>query len=845
VVKRAMRLMTIHASPQSKGAATPKLAPSRSLLFQRKCACGNRTVAGGECDRCSNKNMAGLQTKLCINEPGDAYEREADRIAEQVSAKPAHPEVATAPPRIQRLAAPSSQQTSAAPPSVARALADPGRPLGPALRREMEQRFGHDFSRVRVHSGAVADQSARDVNAHAYTVGRDIVFGAGRFAPGTRDGRRLIAHELTHVVQQAQGGDAPPVARRRLQRNGPDPAPVSMDLTQPSTTAAKEPPPAPFGEVRPGGRGQVQRIVISCRDKRLRLETTSGVWLYKLIECELPLGSYNPTVTIAGDDFVLDFAEAVSGERRETFHFQYTVEEGQLNPAVLLADQGTVQVDVVDHVPAGSAAKKGQRERERGARCLVRAADRVLVPADSFSKPLFTPQKFRRVLWSHDIPLGLFGWIEVSAKAFGDLSGTFSASYGPGRLSDVCLTYLAERDTEGDPLDPDGPTTYSVGGRAKFSLPARATVRVAGRGGIRIAGEALSLIEVAAAEGVLSASGSASLSGSIDGAVDVVAQLTRPAVDVAHPIQSLRTLVEQSTIDDVNLSAKIGLRGRAGLTFRVDVSAAFDLLGHNLWRQSWNLADFHPSIAWSGGLVYSPNPGPYWDLGGFGTGTDSPDDEVIADEAGDQWLESVDGTDDSAEVDTDDVVDALLDEDQARVQIPNGLSEDNALPFEWRKPLELYPEVLEIPNAEDPKELNRDSGPTEVRFTTGGSSDRVELGVADWPSVGRTFQFLPYDERDTPEQGRFNRLLDRLGADRSGVDAEHVWDVNLRGLEYDRFDNLWPASNQDQQLAGGQHERQIANYRDTIDREDPEDSAGPLEGRWLEIIRVRHPALGE
>ena len=121
----------------------------------------------------------------------------------------------------------------------------------------------------------------------------------------------------------------------------------------------------------------------------------------------------------------------------------------------------------------------------------------------------------------------------------------------------------------------------------------------------------------------------------------------------------------------------------------------------------------------------------------------------------------------------------------------------------------------------------------------------MELGVADWPSVGRTLQFLPYDERDTPEQGRFNRLLDCLGADHSGVDAEHVWDVNLRGLEYDRFDNLWPARNQDQHLAGGQHERQIANYRDTIDREDPEDSAGLLEGRWLEIIRVRHPALGE
>jgi hypothetical protein len=69
----------------------------------------------------------------------------------------------------------------------------------------MEQRFSYDFSRVRVHSGGIAEQSALDVNADAYTVGNDIVFGAGRFAPATQEGRRLIAHELTHVVQQSEG----------------------------------------------------------------------------------------------------------------------------------------------------------------------------------------------------------------------------------------------------------------------------------------------------------------------------------------------------------------------------------------------------------------------------------------------------------------------------------------------------------------------------------------------------------------------------------------------------------------------------------------------------------------
>ena len=138
-----------------------------------------------------------------VNTPGDVYEQEADRVADQVLAAPAHPAVSGAPPRIQRFSGQSNGQMDAAPASVDQALASPGRPLEPALRQDMEQRFGHDFSRVRVHSGAAAEQSARDVNAHAYTVGHNIVFGAGRFAPGTHEGRRLIAHELTHVVQQS------------------------------------------------------------------------------------------------------------------------------------------------------------------------------------------------------------------------------------------------------------------------------------------------------------------------------------------------------------------------------------------------------------------------------------------------------------------------------------------------------------------------------------------------------------------------------------------------------------------------------------------------------------------
>jgi hypothetical protein len=91
------------------------------------------------------------------------------------------------------------------PGSVSNALAEPGKPMEPALRRDMEQSLGHDFSQVRVHADGMAGQSARDLNARAYTLGHDVVFGSSAFQPETREGRRLIAHELTHVVQQTGG----------------------------------------------------------------------------------------------------------------------------------------------------------------------------------------------------------------------------------------------------------------------------------------------------------------------------------------------------------------------------------------------------------------------------------------------------------------------------------------------------------------------------------------------------------------------------------------------------------------------------------------------------------------
>jgi len=89
----------------------------------------------------------------------------------------------------------------------------------------MEQRFGHDFSRVRIHADGAAERSARDVGARAYTVGHDIVFGGGGYAPSTPHGRLLLAHELTHTVQQSAGADVPRLQRKCHAAELGDPSP--------------------------------------------------------------------------------------------------------------------------------------------------------------------------------------------------------------------------------------------------------------------------------------------------------------------------------------------------------------------------------------------------------------------------------------------------------------------------------------------------------------------------------------------------------------------------------------------------------------------------------------------
>jgi hypothetical protein len=142
---------------------------------------------------------------LEVSQPGDPYEREADRVAGQIM-RMSTPQSSVLSARsgssIQRKS--NTSPARAGTPVVDDVISSGGQPLDAETRAFFEPRFGYDFSHVRVHADDRAAQSARSVSAKAYTVGEHVVFGKRQFSPHTTDGRELLAHELTHVIQQGR-----------------------------------------------------------------------------------------------------------------------------------------------------------------------------------------------------------------------------------------------------------------------------------------------------------------------------------------------------------------------------------------------------------------------------------------------------------------------------------------------------------------------------------------------------------------------------------------------------------------------------------------------------------------
>ena len=218
-----------------------------------------------------------IQTKLAINKPGDSYEQEADRVSEQIMRMPE--------PRVQRKCAcgdtpgpaveceecrkkPLSLQRKSleaagpvaggfAPPIVHDVLRSPAQSLDPQTRAFMEPHFGHDFSRVRIHADPGASEAANAVQAEAFTFGSNIVFGSGKFAPSTPAGRKLLAHELTHVVQQGAAPAAGDLGTSRVSEPGRLQRQPKGGKDSPKTEAC---PPMGPGEREEAAKAQLRLV---------------------------------------------------------------------------------------------------------------------------------------------------------------------------------------------------------------------------------------------------------------------------------------------------------------------------------------------------------------------------------------------------------------------------------------------------------------------------------------------------------------------------------------------------------------------------------------------------------
>lgn len=236
--------------------AEPTRKPSDTSALKRRAPSGGGPAsAPGLLDSTRAQQTAGnlavqrllragvLRPRLNVGSPGDPDEQEADRVAKRVvSSAPAgvvRRECAACAggascskcedERLRAKAEPGrGARVSSAQAPPAATLRGGGRPLSPSLRAFFEPRFGHDFRRVRVHTDGAAAETARAINARAYTSGQDVVFAAGEYAPESAGGRELLAHELTHVVQN---GLAPASARPPIRRQpfGGAPQPPTPD----------------------------------------------------------------------------------------------------------------------------------------------------------------------------------------------------------------------------------------------------------------------------------------------------------------------------------------------------------------------------------------------------------------------------------------------------------------------------------------------------------------------------------------------------------------------------------------------------------------------------------------
>src|SRR6185437_540785 len=339
VADQVMRMPEPHTAAHSDHAKSSRSANHSDQSahaggsLHRKCDCG------GSCDECKkHEDDQHVKVQMKANGAGSAYGMEA-------------------------------------PPIVHEVLRSSGKPLDSATRAFMEPRFGHDFSNVRIHTDAKAAESAKAVGARAYTVGSNVVFGAGQYGPRSTVGQSLLGHELAHVVQQEWNRCG---SLQKSSESTSEASPKSVGTTASQSEAETD--------------ALVEKIQISTNGL-VMIETATKPYIYELESWHLDEGTYTATVSVAGKTVNLNF-----GPKGSKFHFTFKINRRQENPATLLKNQKTVTVEVVPdlEVPLDT----------EGTDCLLPMDDLTLIESAHFTPvSLFKPIN-KSVEWSFGkIPL--------------------------------------------------------------------------------------------------------------------------------------------------------------------------------------------------------------------------------------------------------------------------------------------------------------------------------------------------------------------------------------------------------------------------------------------------------
>lgn len=286
-----------------------------------------------------------LAVQYCktISSPGDELEREARTVASAVTAPGGPPSAGPggagqpcpcladgkrAPVQFASRQPESDVSEHRLGQAVRAAGAGGGTSLPGDVRGYFEPRFGHDFSRVRVHADGASAAAAQAVRARAYTVGPDIVFGANEYSPGTADGKRLLAHELTHTVQQ---GAAPPAAAGG--RIAPSrAAPHIARQEDPASAGSAVGYVAVYLNSEAGGMAAA-----------IDFHTAKGTYRYRLEDIgDLKPGEFQVRATVKGNDVEFKFDVASD----QLFSFKYIIEDNKPNPTTFFRHQSAVTFSV-------------------------------------------------------------------------------------------------------------------------------------------------------------------------------------------------------------------------------------------------------------------------------------------------------------------------------------------------------------------------------------------------------------------------------------------------------------------------------------------------------------------